>query len=148
MSLDVHLRAIRPTEFRDAVAALDDYARDLQGEDAGALARLRELVRDLKASAPTTEVFHANVTHNLNNMAAAAGIYEVCWRPDEIGLAEARQLIDPLREGVAWLRANEAAAREHDAPNGWGRYEHFLPWVESYLAACEADPDATVTVSR
>jgi hypothetical protein len=30
-------------------------------------------------------VFDANITHNLNKMADAAGIYEACWRPEEIG---------------------------------------------------------------
>jgi hypothetical protein len=36
----------------------------------------------------------------------------------------------------------------HDAPNGWGTYEQFLPWLEEYLRACEENPDAIVMVSR
>jgi hypothetical protein len=33
-------------------------------------------------------------------------------------------------------------------PNGWGSYDTFLPWLETYLAACEEHPDATVRASR
>lgn len=32
-----------------------------------------------------TEVFSANITHNLGEMADKAGIYKACWRPEEIG---------------------------------------------------------------
>ena len=31
-------------------------------------------------------VFEANVTHNLNRMAEAAGFYKEVWRPEEIGI--------------------------------------------------------------
>jgi hypothetical protein len=36
----------------------------------------------------------------------------------------------------------------YDSPNGWGLYEHFVPFVEAYLEACEKYPDAEVSVSR
>lgn len=93
-------------------------------------------------------LYSANITHNLNSMAEAAGIYGACWRPETIGITKASQLIEPLRAGLAWLRANPVDARKHDAKNGWGVYEHFVPWVEKYLAACERYPDAEVSVSR
>ena len=35
-----------------------------------------------------------------------------------------------------------------DSPNGWGLYEHFVPFVAKYLAACIANPTATVRASR
>jgi hypothetical protein len=95
-----------------------------------------------------TCVYEDNITHNLGNMAEAAGIYEACWHPEDVGIKTARQLIEPLRNGVEWLRTHERDARKHDAANGWGLYEHFLPWVERYLAACEANPEALVSVSR
>jgi hypothetical protein len=93
-------------------------------------------------------LFDANVTHNLSAMAEAAGIYKALWRPEELGITKAGQLVEPLKSGLAWLKANEAEARTHDSPNGWGLYVHFVPWVERYLAACEKYPDATIGVSR
>lgn len=95
-----------------------------------------------------TEVYDANITHNLGAMAREAGIYEVCWRPDEVGITKAEQLIEPLRNGIALMKADPARFEKHNAENGWGLYEHFLPWLEEYLAACEANPDAEVSVSR
>ena len=96
----------------------------------------------------TEEVFEANTTHNLIPMADAAGIYEVLWIPEEIGITHARQLIEPLRAGLARLRASPEHFAQFNAPNGWGQYQNFVPWVAAYLEACEASPDATVTVSR
>ena len=34
------------------------------------------------------------------------------------------------------------------ATNGWGMYEHFVPFVEKYLEACKEYPDAVIEVSR
>jgi hypothetical protein len=101
----------------------------------------------LTETSPHT-VYDANITHNLNRMAEAAGIYKHLWRPDEIGIVHAKELIEPLRDGVAALKADPAKFEKLNASNGWGKYEHFLPFVENYLAACEEHPDALVNVSR
>jgi hypothetical protein len=93
-------------------------------------------------------VYSANITHNLNKMADAASIYMHLWRPEEIGITKAAQLVIPLREGITRLNAEPVKFRQYNAPNGWGLYEHFVPFVEQYLAACEKNPDADVSVSR
>jgi hypothetical protein len=95
-----------------------------------------------------TEVYWGNITHNLGGMAEEAGIYKHLWRPEEIGITKAAQLIEPLRAGVALLKSDRARFEKHNSPNGWGLYENFVPFVEEYLAACEANPDADVAVSR
>lgn len=94
------------------------------------------------------EGYSSNITHNLNKMAKEAGIYYHCWRPEEIGVTKASQLIEPLRAAVALMKADKPRFEKHNAENGWGTYKHFLPWVEQYLAACESTPDADVSVSR
>lgn len=93
-------------------------------------------------------VYHANITHNLGGMAKAAGIYKELWRPEEIGVTVAAQLVEPLTRGLEWLKSNEVEARQHDAPNGWGLYEHFVPFVEKYRDACAQHPKALVHVWR
>jgi len=75
-------------------------------------------------------------------------VYQARWRPEEIEITKAAQLIEPLGNRLAWLKENEVEARKHDAPNGWGRYESFVPWIERYLEACKAHPEATIEVSR
>jgi len=96
----------------------------------------------------TNEVYSANITHNLVAMAEEAGIYEHLWLPDEIGITKAAQLVEPLRAGLALMKADPPRFEKHNAKNGWGLYEHFVPWVENYLAACEKNPTADVSVSR
>ena len=93
-------------------------------------------------------VHESNITHNLTAMAAAAELYLPLWRPEEIGLERAAQLIEPLRRGLAALEADPAKFEAYNAPNGWGLYEHFVPFVREYLAACEAHPEAVVSVCR
>jgi hypothetical protein len=94
------------------------------------------------------EFFSANITHNLAPMARAAGIYEHLWRPEEIGITRAQQLIEPLETGLSWMKADSAKFEAFNSPNGWGLYKHFVPWVEKYLAACKGYPEAEVRVSR
>jgi len=94
------------------------------------------------------EGFSANITHNLNDMAEEAGIYEIVWRPEQHGIKKAKQLIGPLRLAIAEMEADPERFRKHNSPNGWGLYKHFMPWLKEYLAACERLPDSNVSVSR
>jgi hypothetical protein len=121
-------------------------------------------------------VYDANITHNLGRMAQEAGIYLALWSPGEMKApdqskaiqalwrdkqyADARaleaklpvvyasDLIPVLRDGLAKLKADPAHFEKFNAENGWGLYEHFVPFVERYLAACEANPLAIVRASR
>ena len=93
-------------------------------------------------------VYSANITHNLNRMAGAAGIYEHLWRPEEIGVTHAAQLIEPLSAGLALLQSDPPRFQAFNSPNGWGMYDHFVSFVARYLDACQIYPTATVSVSR
>ena len=101
----------------------------------------------LTAIRPTT-VYSSNITHNLNDMAKEAGIYMHLWRPEEIGITKAIQLVGPLKAGLTLLRSDPGRFRAFNSENGWGMYEHFVPFVEDYIRACEENPDADVRASR
>ena len=94
------------------------------------------------------EVYSRNITHNLNRMADAAGIYQHLWRPDELGITTAGELIEPLAEGLANLNADPGTFEKLNPENGWGSYEGLVNFVTEYLAACREHPDAAVRVSR
>lgn len=94
------------------------------------------------------EVYTSNITHNLGAMAEEAGIYKHLWRPEELNITKAAQLVEPLAAAVALMKADPERFKKHDAKNGWGLYEHFVPFVEQYLAACREHPEADVRVSR
>ena len=95
-----------------------------------------------------TTVYDANITHNCNEMADAAGIYKHLWRPEEIGITHAAQLIEPLKAGLALMRSDPDRFRALEPENKWGTYDQFIPWVDRYLTACMESPDAEVSVSR
>lgn len=94
------------------------------------------------------QVYSANITHNLGAMANEAGIYKHLWRPEENEIIHARQLIEPLETGLAVMKADRERFEKFNASNGWGLYEHFVPWVEKYLEACKLNPDAVISVWR
>ena len=95
-----------------------------------------------------TTYYHANITHNLGNMAEAAGIYKALWRPEEIGIMKASELIDILEKGYAELKQRPEEFMKRNAPNGYGTYEGLCSFVANYLAACKEFPDARIEVSR
>jgi hypothetical protein len=81
-------------------------------------------------------------------MAIAAGIYEYLWRPEEINITTAKELIDPLREGLHDLKMNPDKYKEYNPENGWGTYEGLVNFVSKYLNACYDFPEATIEVCR
>lgn len=95
-----------------------------------------------------TEVYSANITHNLNKMASEAGIYEALWRPEEVGYKTAGQLIEPLRVGLALLESDAARFEQFNPENGWGSYAGLVRFVRDYLEACERYPTAEVSAWR
>lgn len=95
------------------------------------------------------DVIYSNgITHNLVPMAQKLGIYKHLWRPEEIGIKTAGELIEPLREAVKKMRRRPEFFRKFDSPNGWGKYADFLLFLERLLNACELNPDCTIAVSR
>lgn len=96
----------------------------------------------------TTEVYHANITHNLGKMAKEAGIYECLWRPEEVGITKASQLIEPLSSGFILLQAFPERFTPLNPENGWGSYEGLVKFVLNYAVACRKYPDADVSVWR
>lgn len=93
-------------------------------------------------------VFDANITHNLGGMAKEAGIYKHLWRPEELGITNAGDLVEPLTNGLALMRGDPIRFKAFDAENGWGIYEDFIPWIEKYLQACIDNPDGIIEVYR
>ena len=92
--------------------------------------------------------YSANITHNLGEMALKAGIYKHLWRPDEIGITKAKELIEPLKKGLDDLIARPEYFKKFNASNGWGKYDHLISFVREYLEACEQFPDADIGISR
>ena len=80
----------------------------------------------LEEYAPT-EVYWANITHNLNKMADEAGIYQAMWRPEEIGATQARHIIDILEEGLSMLLSNPEYFEQFRKVIECFLFRHFPP---------------------
>jgi len=93
-------------------------------------------------------VYSANITHNLEKMAEEAGIYKHLWRPEELDIHKANELIEPLTEGLKVLKSNPAEFKRFNPENGWGNYEGLVEFVDRYLNACINFPDAEIRVWR
>lgn len=94
------------------------------------------------------EVFDRNITHNLGKLANELGIYEHVWRPGDIGIEKAYQLVEPLKVALVKLRANPTKYKEFEPSNGWGTMDGFIVFLEEYIQACHDYPGATVTTHR
>jgi hypothetical protein len=108
----------------------------------------REPIKFSNKDTETNEVFHGNITHNLGEMAKEAGIYECLWRPDEVGIFLAKELIDPLRDSLHELKLNHEKYEKFNPKNGWGDYNGLVKFIEKYLDACYNYPDTKIEVSR
>jgi hypothetical protein len=94
------------------------------------------------------DLYWRNITHNLSKMAGTAGLYECLWRPEEIGITTAHQLIEPLSKGIAFLAMHYHICKMDNPPNGWGTWEGLYDFCCDYLKACVQNPLATVRVCR
>lgn len=114
------------------------------------------------------QVYWANITHNLTEMADKARIYEAIWRPHRLKKGynipendykaesefednqktNASEIIEILEKGLQDLKARPEYFKKFNSPNGWGTYKHFVHFVQKYLEACKEYPDAIIKVSR
>jgi hypothetical protein len=112
-------------------------------------------------------VYSGNITHNLNEMAMEAGIYEAVWRPyklhpdfDKSGDDDcaysfekkteirAKNISEIIQKGVEDMRKKPEHYKKFDSPNGWGLYKDFMPFLEKYLEALQKYPEAIVECDR
>ena len=104
---------------------------------------------DIYLETENGELIHdQNITHNLGRMAEEGGFYGVLWHPEENGVTKASDLIEPLYNGICAMLKEPKRFEAHNASNGWGLYENFLPWLIRLLRACQDNPECKVSVSR
>lgn len=151
MSLDVYLTTKEP-QIKKASSGIfvreNGQTKEITQEEWNAKYPGEIPVKFEQEETETNEVYSANITHNLNIMAREAGVYEHLWRPDEITISKARELIEPLREGLHKLKLEPEKYKKFNPKNGWGSYDGLVKFVENYLNACYEYPEADVRASR
>lgn len=108
------------------------------------LQAIKDELEQLEDAYDEAKLSNLNITHNLNKMAEAVGLYEVLWSPEEIGITIASQMIPFLEKGIEELRANPDKYKTFNPSNGFGGYEDFVDFCKSVLRKCREYPDATI----
>ena len=150
MSLDVYLELEHPVSTNpepEIYIRADGANRKATRAEWNTLYPEREPIT-VTPDAEERTVYEANITHNLGGMASEAEIYEALWRPEEIGIEKAGQLIGPLSAGINRLNMHREHFEQFNPPNGWGTYDYLVQFTKDYLAACIQYPEAVVRVSR
>ena len=80
-------------------------------------------------------VWSRSITHNLTPMARAAGVYMAMWRPEEIGIERARDLIPPLAAGLVAIAADPEKFEAMNPENGWGSFEGLCSFIGEAMGA-------------
>ena len=114
------------------------------------------------------ELYSSNITHNLGEMAEAAGLYKALWRPYQLkegyniteddyhveyvfevaNPVKANEIIPIIEKGLEDMKARPEHYETFNSENGWGMYEHFVPWIEKYLEALKEYPESFVECDR
>ena len=92
-----------------------------------------------------TQYFYSNnITYNLRNMAIAADIHDYIWYPESCHIIQARDLIEPLEEGLQLLLEYPDYFKTLNIKD---EYKNLVQFVRSYVEACKKWPDAYVHTS-
>ena len=107
-----------------------------------------------KANFTEESRWSANITHNLGEMAdhvpvGDTTLYKACWRPEEIGIKTAGELLPLIVEGLHYMIDHRKELEQYNSPNGWGSYNGFMKFLLNYKEALEDNgPDCEIEVSR
>jgi len=112
------------------------------------LQAIKEALEQLEDEYEESKLFSHNITHNLNTMAEAAGLYDVLWNPESIGITTASQLIPFLEKGIKELIANPDKYKAFNPPNNYGNYDNLIDFCKTVLQNCRENPDAVIEVSK
>ena len=108
------------------------------------LSAIQEEIEQAEDIYDDAKLADVNITHNLNKMANAVGLYEVLWKPNDIGITYASQIIPFLEKGIKKLKENPEKYKAFNAPNGYGKYEDFVRFCDSVLHWCNKYPDSMI----
>ena len=151
MSLDVYLKVKEPIKVKASSGIfVRSGGRTMELTEAEWFEKYpdREPVRFNSEKKETCEVFHYNITHNLNKMADEAGLYEYLWDPESLDVKIARDMIVGLSEGLVKLKKNPDSFKALNPSNGWGTYDGLVEFVEKYLIACITYQEAEVEIDK
>lgn len=94
----------------------------------------------------TVEVWHGNITSNLIPMARNCGLLDALWSPDKLKFTKASDISETLISGIEKLKKTPEKFKKLNPANGWGNYDVFLDFLNSYCDACIQYPEAKINI--
>lgn len=88
-------------------------------------------------------VFSGNMTHNVTNMWAEAGVYSALYETNGMS---AFTITNILAHGICDMMFYPEKYKAMDSPNGWGLYENALPFLTEIYKACLEYPEAKIEI--
>jgi hypothetical protein len=92
-----------------------------------------------------TDVVDRNITHNLNKMWKAAGIYDSLYNSEG---QTAASVLSNLEDGLELMIKDPERFKKLDSPNGWGTYENAVPWLTRLIKGFKEYPDGIIGISK
>lgn len=89
--------------------------------------------------------YDGNFTHNVTPMWNEAGIYDALYNSHGKKVSE---VLEALETGLIDMARRPSVYRKMDSPNGWGIYNHALPWLADLVEAARDNKDATICISK
>ena len=115
---------------------------------------------DISLTDEEHEIYEANITHNLGEMASKVScfiiqvreekpkeitLYDILWH----GSGQSAKVITPMLEvGLKELIENEVELCEYIPENGWGSYAGLIKFTTLLLEACKEFPETTLWCHR
>lgn len=90
-----------------------------------------------------TELFHANITHNMTSLWEALGIYEQLYKSHG---KYANDIYEKVRRALDALTIDPEFYKQYDSPNGWGTYDNAVSFLSKVVRACEENPGSLINV--
>lgn len=95
-----------------------------------------------------------NITHDLGEIASHVPIgdttlYYVCWRPEEIGVETAGEILPLLVKGIQYMVEHRKELLKYEFSKSRGAYNDFMKFLLNYKQACEDnDPECKIYTDR
>ena len=150
MSLDLYIKTNAPVIKRGTGV----YVReDGKNRELNTIAEVQEHFPDADLSHikvfeyETNDVWHENITHNMNKMAGQVPIgehtlYEYLWRPDEIGITHiTREYAVAVFNGLMYMKEHKKDLLPFEPPinpetgTRWGSYDLLVEFCTSLVNA-------------
>lgn len=91
-------------------------------------------------------MFVGNITHNLIAMAKVCELYKPLWKPEELNITYARELIPYLSDGLSELVSKPDEYKQFNSTNGWGTYQGLIRFATDVYISCLDNPNLVIYV--